>query len=331
MARPVKILFLQFASIGDVVLTSTVVRCVKQQVPNAEIHYCTRPEYAPIIAHNPHITGQHFLTANLVALIRSLRAERFDCIIDLQNSFTTRLLKALVGARSYSVDKQLVREWLYVHWKVNAVPDRHIVDQYMAVVQPLGVKNDGEGLDYFVPYKDEVETVWLPDTHQHSFVAYAIGGQYATRRLPVDRIIELCLKIDYPVVLLGDKADRKIGEQVVQAVGARQVYNACGLFNLNQSASLLQRARVVFAHDTGLMHIAAAFGKKVYTLWGSSTPQLGYYPYKTSFVRLEAPGLGCRPCSATGFDNCPRGHFKCMKNLPLDIEVNELRIRKNFE
>ncbi len=331
MKTPVKVLILQFASIGDVVLTSPVVRCLKQQLPDVEVHFCTRKAYESIVIHNPYLTERHYLESSLYVLIQHLRAQQFDYVIDLQNTFTTDLIKLALGTRSSSVDRQSIRQWMYVRWKVNALPEQHIVDRYMATVQPLGIRNDGQGLDYFIPYKDEVETDWLPDTHQSDFVAYAIGGQHATRRLPLLRMIELCRKINYPIILLGDKNDAAIGDELVRAIGSEHIYNACGQYNLNQSASLLQRARVVFSHDTGLMHIAAALRKKVYSIWGSTTPQFGFYPYNTPHVRLETPGLGCRPCSAAGSGNCPMRHFKCMNDLSFDFDVKELRTKKkNF-
>ena len=328
MARPVKLLVLQFATIGDVVLTSSVVRCLKQQIPNARVHFCTKPDYEQLVASNPNIAKSHYLDGSLMGLIRELRAEQFDYVVDLQNTLTTTFIKTALGCRSFSVKRQTLRRLIYTRWKINAMPEQHIVDQYLATVQPLGVEDDGFGLDYFIPYKDEVETDWLPETHRQHYVAFAIGGRNLTSRLPTLRLIELCLKIDYPIVLLGDKADRSAGEEIVRAVGSRQVYNACGQFNLNQSASLLQRARVVFSHDTGLMHIAAAFRRKVYSIWGSTTPNFGVYPYRTPHVRLETPGLGCRPCSASGSGGCPMKHFKCMNNLSFDFEVRELRIKK---
>lgn len=331
MARPVKILVLQLESIGNVVLTTPVVRCLKQQIPGAVIHYCTKRAYQSIIAANPYITQAHYLDDSVYGLIRQLQTEQFDYVIDLQNTLVSGLIRTVAGRRAYHVEKQTLRQWLYVQWKINALPEQHIVDRYMAAVLPLGVENDGQGLDYFIPYRDEVELDWLPVTHQHGFVAYALGGQSPTRRLPVLRMIELCLKINYPVVLLGDKADRAVGNELVRAIGEHQIYNACGHYNLNQSASLLQQARVVFSHDTGLMHIAAALRKKVYSIWGSTTPQFGFYPYKTAHVRLETAGLGCRPCSAIHSGSCPMKHFKCMNNLPFDFEVKELRIKKNFE
>lgn len=332
MTFPAKILVLRFASIGDIVLTTPVVRCLKQQLPGAELHFCTKQAYKNLVEYNPYIDKRHYFDGNLYRLIRQLRAERYDCIIDLQNTFTTDLIKTALGVRSYSVDNLTMRKWLYVRWKVNAMPNQHVVDRYMATVQPLGIENDEMGLDYFIPYKDHVETDWLPATHQHDFVAYAMGGKHLTKKLPVSRMIELCRKINHPVVLLGDKTDRAAGDKVVSAIGSHLIYNACGLYNVNQSASLLQRARVVFSHDTGLMHIAAAFKKKIYTIWGSSTPQLGQYPYKSAYIRLENTRLGCRPCSQTGLGNCPMKHFKCLRELSFDFEVKELRQKKkNFD
>lgn len=332
MASPVKILVIRLSSIGDLVLTSPVVRCLKQQVPGAVVHFCTKQVYQPIVEHNPYLDGRYYLGDNLYGLIRQLRAERYDYVVDLQNGFTAHLIKAMLGTRTYSVDKPGLRTWLYVRWKINTLTSQHVVDRYLETVQPLGVENDELGLDYFIPYKDQVEADWLPATHRHDYVAFAIGGRHLTKRLPVSRMIELCRKINHPVVLLGDKADHAAGEAIALELGNQLIYNACGLFNLNQSASLLQQARVVFSHNTGLMHIAAALKKKVYSIWGSSTPQLGTYPYKTPYVVLEKTGLACRPCTQTGFGNCPLKHFRCMNELSFDFEVKELRQKKkNFE
>lgn len=332
MAAPVKILIIRSSSIGDLVLASPVVRCLKQQLPGAVVHFCTKQVYQSIVEHNPHIDKGHYVGGNLYALIRQLRAERYDYIVDLQNGFVANLIKTMLGTRTYSVDKPGLRTWLYVRWKINTLTPQHVVDRYLETVQPLGIENDEQGLDYFIPYKDQVEADWLPTTHRHDYVAFAIGGRHLTKRLPVSRMIELCRKINHPVVLLGDKEDRAAGEAIALELGNQLIYNACGLFNLNQSASLLQQARVVFSHDTGLMHIAAALKKKVYSIWGSSTPQLGTYPYKTPYVVLEKTGLACRPCTQTGFGNCPLKHFRCMNELSFDFEVKELRQKKkNFE
>jgi len=324
MARPTKILVLRFSSIGDIVLTSPVVRCLKQQLPGLSVHYATKRAYSALIGPNPYIDKGYYLDDSLAALIRQLRAEDYDLVIDLHNNLRTRAVKLALGKPAYTVDKLNWRKWLYVRWKVNCLPDRHIVDRYLDTVAPLGVSNDGGGLDYFIPDADRLSLDQLPATHRYGYVAYAMGGQHATKRLPVSRMIELVQRIDYPVVLLGGAEDREAGAAVEQALGPDRVYNACGLYRFSQSASLVQQARVVFSHDTGLMHVAAAFRKKVYALWGNTTPELGMYPYQTPHVSLQVPNLPCRPCSKIGSARCPQGHFRCMNELNLAVPMPEL-------
>lgn len=320
-----KFLILRFSSIGDIVLTTPVVRCLKQQVPDAEVHFATKRTFATLLQSNPYLDGCHYLDSSLSELVRQLRAEQFDYVIDLHNNLRTHLIKWQLGVKSYAFDKLNWQKWLLVQLKINALPNSHIVDRYLATVASFGVTNDGLGLDYVIPYKDQIETDWLPLTHQSGYVAYAIGGQHATKKLPVTRMIELCAKINYPVVLLGGKEDQEAGAAIETAVGSDQIYNACGQYNLNQSASFLQGARVVFSHDTGLMHIAAALHKPVYSIWGNTTPLFGMYPYKTPYIALENNHLGCRPCSKIGYAKCPRGHFRCMNNLSFDFEIKELK------
>ncbi|GAA4447707.1 glycosyltransferase family 9 protein [Nibrella saemangeumensis] len=325
-----RFLILRFSSIGDIVLTTPVIRCLKQQYPGAEVHFCTKETYRSIVADNPYIDKQFYLGKSLNELIGQLRAEKYDYIIDLHNNLRTRLIKlSLLGVKACTFEKLNWEKWLYVQLKINTLPNVHIVDRYMATVQPLGVRNDGKGLDYFIPYKDIVEQDWLPRTHQPGYVAYAIGGQHNTKKLPLPRMIELCRKINYPVVLLGGKEDAENGDAIERALGSQRIYNACGKYNLNQSASLLQQSKVVFSHDTGLMHIAAALKKKIYSLWGNTTPLFGMYPYKTSYVILENNALSCRPCSKLGYAECPLKHFKCMNELSFDFDIKELKQKQN--
>ncbi|MGB3851648.1 MAG: glycosyltransferase family 9 protein [Tunicatimonas sp.] len=333
MARK-KVLILRFSSIGDIVLTTPVPRALKVQL-DAEVHYATKPQYAGLLAHNPYIDRVHTLDGSLPELVRRLRHERFDVLIDLHHNLRTSLIIAQLGVKSYRFRKLNVAKWLLVNFKIDRLPNVHIVDRYLDTLKPLGVKPDLLGLDYFIPEKDEVERDWLPETHRAGYVAYAIGAQHNTKKLPVDRMIELCDRINKPIVLLGDKNDHATGEQVARFF-AREgeadrepallalnkktiIYNACGKFNLNQSASLVRQADYVFTHDTGLMHIAAAFKKRIYCIWGSTIPRFGMYPYRTRFTVLENNRLRCRPCSKIGYTKCPQGHFKCMRDIAFDF------------
>ena len=319
-----KILILRFSSIGDIVLTTPVLRCLKTQLPGAALHYCTKRAFADLIEPNPYIDRRYYLDDSLNALVKQLRAERYDLIIDLHNNLRTQVIKTRLGIRAHTVDKLNWQKWLYVRYKIDRLPDRHIVDRYMDTVLPLGVINDGAGLDHFIPDTDQIQLHELPATHQTGYVAYAIGGQHATKRLPATRIIDLCRQLDQPVILLGDAYDRETGEHVVRALGPDRVYNACGLYRLNQSASLVARAQRVISHDTGLMHVAAAFRKEVYVIWGNTTPRFGMYPYRTSFTSLEKAGLSCRPCSKIGSARCPLGHFRCMNEVELAVSERVL-------
>jgi ADP-heptose:LPS heptosyltransferase len=245
------------------------------------------------------------------------------------------MIKTALWRKSYSFDKINFKKWLKVNLKIDQLPAVHIVDRYLKTVAPLGVKPDALGLDYFIPEKDDVPVDWLPETHQKNFVAYAIGAQHNTKKLPLTRMIELCDRINKPIVLLGGKEDFETGESIrsfferthsteyesglFELNKKTVIYNACGKFNLNQSASLVKKSSHVFTHDTGLMHIAAAFKKEVFSIWGNTIPEFGMYPYRTRFTVFENKKIDCRPCSKIGYQKCPRGHFKCMNDIVFDF------------
>ena len=345
-----KILVLRFSSIGDIVLTSPVVRALHQQVPGAEVHLATKPAYRGLIEPNPYIAKGHYLTGSLKELVKELKAEKFDYIVDLHSNLRTALIKMQLAVPATSFDKLNWQKWLLVNLKINVMPREHIVDRYLAAAAPLGVRNDGKGLDYFIPPAQEVDLADLPAGFQRGYVAVAIGAQHATKRLPVEKLIELCANLRRPVILLGGPEDETVGhiielafeKQAAQTVppvaaipdspyyfpnlgssGASKsvILNACGRFSLHQSASLVRQAQFVVSHDTGLMHIAAAFGKEIFSVWGNTVPAFGMYPYKTEFRVLEVPDLPCRPCSKIGYGKCPQGHFKCMRDQNMNLNL----------
>lgn len=313
-----------------------MIRNLKTQLDHVEIHFATKANYEPILAENPYLSKIHLLDQSINDLVTQLSGEKFDLIIDLHNNLRTRFIKMRLGVKSHSLNKLNFQKWLLTNFKVNLLPNRHIVDRYMDCVKDLGVKMDGLGLEYFIPEKDEVELGWLPEAYQQGFVALAIGGRYATKRLPTSRLIELCDRINKPILLLGGQEEQEAGKEVerfftrgdepdeftegLEALGKKAiVFNACGKFNFNQSASLIKQARWVFTHDTGLMHVAAAFKKEIFSIWGNTIPEFGMYPYRTKFVIFENKGLKCRPCSKIGHDKCPKGHFKCMNEVKFDF------------
>ncbi|MCP4459805.1 MAG: glycosyltransferase family 9 protein [Cytophagales bacterium] len=335
-----KILILRFSSIGDIVLTTPVIRTVRTQQADVEIHYATKEAYASMLQENPYIDKTHVLERSLNNLVGELHGEHFDLIIDLHNNLRTRIIKSRLGAKSYSFKKLNWEKWLYTTFKINKLPKIHIVDRYMKTVESLGVKMDNLGLDFFIPEKDEMSLEWLPESHRDGFAALVVGAKFKTKQLPVNRMIELCDRINKPIVLLGGKEDEEIAaeleeffrkrdstkefEEGLDKLGKRtRIFNAVGKCNLNQSASLIKQSNWVFSHDTGLMHIAAAFKKPVFSIWGNTIPAFGMYPFRTQFTIFENNELNCRPCSKIGYKQCPKGHFKCMNDLVFDFYLGE--------
>ncbi|MGK7396147.1 MAG: glycosyltransferase family 9 protein [Candidatus Cyclobacteriaceae bacterium M3_2C_046] len=321
-----KILILRFSSIGDIVLTTPVPRAVKMQITDAEVHYCTKIQYRDMLTANPYIDQVICLENSLNHLVKILKKEKYDSVIDLHHNLRTFLIKRKLGVKAFSFHKINWQKWLMVNLKVNKLPNVHIVDRYMDTLKPLNLKKDSLGLDYYIPEKDVVETGWLPATHRNGYIAFVIGAKFGTKKLPYKKMVQLCHQINRPVILLGGKEDAELGQQIFEFFDDNEkeltqtiIFNACGKFNLNQSASIIKQAKYVFTHDTGLMHIAAAFKKEIFSIWGNTIPEFGMYPYRTKFTIFENKKISCRPCSKIGFQECPKGHFKCMNDLQFDF------------
>ncbi|MBS1624893.1 MAG: glycosyltransferase family 9 protein [Bacteroidetes bacterium] len=315
-----KILVIRFSSIGDIVLTTPVVRCLKQQT-GAEVHFLTKRSFEKLASSNPYIDKVQLYGDSLQRCIRRLREENYDLIIDLHHNLRTFIIKQQIRKKSYSFNKLNVQKWLLTTFKIDRLPDEHIVDRYLDTCRPLGVANDGAGLDYFIPDKDVVDISTLPADFHNGYIAWVVGAKQATKQFPNDKIIEVIDKVRKPVILLGGKEDRAYAKFVMNGLIAGRIpaYNACGEFTLNQSASVVQQSQLVVTNDTGLMHIAAALKKKIISLWGNTVPEFGMYPYYGHTLIdnkiMQVPGLSCRPCSKIGYDECPKGHFRCMRNI----------------
>ena len=257
-----------------------------------------------------------------------MKKEHFDYLIDLHKNLRTSLVKNRLNALTFSFNKLNLQKWLLVNFKVDRLPDTHIVDRYLKTVTLFDVKNDNKGLDYFIPPEDEMDMSSLPGAFSHGYVAFVIGGKHATKQLPDEKIISVCNKLELPVILMGGKEDNEKAENILKQVKG-DVLNICGKYSINQSASLVKQAKVVITHDTGLMHIAAAFKKKIISVWGNTVPEFGMYPYltgnKSEIIQVE--GLKCRPCSKIGFEKCPKGHFNCMMKIDEDRIVE---LARNF-
>jgi ADP-heptose:LPS heptosyltransferase len=313
-----KFLIIRFSSIGDIVLTTPVIRNLRKKYPAASIHYLTKKKFAGIVQSNPYLDKVVLLKEDIKDTIEELENENYDHIIDLHHNLRTlRIKNSLRKIPFYSFNKLNIEKWIYTNFKINLLPKQHIVDRYMATVTKLGVVNDNLGLDYFIPEGDSLKEGDLPFSHTHGYIAIAIGAAHNTKKLPVEKLQELVKRITHPIVLLGGSEDFSNGEKIAESDTVK-IYNACGKFSLNESADIVRNATLVISHDTGMMHIAAAFKKKILSVWGNTVPSFGMVPYQTSYEVFQVNKLWCRPCSKTGFDKCPLGHFKCMNQQDMN-------------
>ncbi len=329
-----KVLVIRFSSIGDIVLTTPVVRCLKQQHKDVVVHYLTKSAYAAILMNNPYIDKMYLFDDDLDAVTEKLKEEKYDVIVDLHHNLRTMRVKKALNVKSHSFPKLNVQKWLLTNLKINMMPDKSIVERYFETVMPLGITNDGKGLDYFLRDDKKLSDSDIPVSHWGGYVGCVIGGSYNTKKLPVEQWRKFCELIPYPVILLGGPEDRDDGLAIAEQDRIK-IYNSCGKFNLTESAELVKIARVIITNDTGMMHVAAAFKKPIVSLWGNTSPDMGMFPYygfnnlkervAPESVIMEMKKLGCHPCSKLGYNRCPKGHFKCMRQLDMRDAVEEVK------
>lgn len=314
MTSPRKILVIRFSSMGDIIYTTPVVRCLKQQLPNAEIHFITKPQFKYIYDGNPYLDKLLLLKENLNDTIAEIKTEKYDCIIDLHSNLRTFLIKFKTGIKSFTYNKQTIKKWLSLKLRKQLVPPVHLVDRYLMAAAPLGIKNDHKQIDYFIK-KNYNLSDFLPPSHQNGFIAFIIGAAHFTKRMPNEKIISLCNQLNWPIVLLGGN-DVKPNGEFVKEKSTANIFNACGVTSLDESVFLVSQANKVIGFDTGLTHIAEAFNKPIASIWGSTIPELlGVQPYKINKFLVSGVEISCRPCSKYGLPKCPKGHFKCMYDI----------------
>lgn len=309
-----KLLIVRFSSIGDVVLTTPVLRALKKQVEHAEIHFLTKSTFHSAIAGNPNISKIFTIEKSIDEVLDVLKKEEYDWIIDLHNNIRTKGLKNKLRRPSKTFRKLNIEKWMLVNFKFNRLPNMHVVDRYFETVAHLGVKPDGQPGDFFIESENEMDVSTL-GLSPNDYVTLAIGAQHATKQLPVSKWVEIIERIEAPVVLIGGPTDTETAKKILTEVSKKCV-DTCGQLNLQQSASVVAQSRHLITHDTGMMHIASCLNVPMTTVWGNTVPDFGMYPYvpenPKAFTVHEVQGLSCRPCSKIGHAQCPKKHFKCM-------------------
>jgi heptosyltransferase-2 len=314
------VLVVRFGALGDVVLTTPLLRVLRRAHPGATITLVTKAAWVPLFASHPHVTAVEALHPDepLVSLASRLRATAWDHRLDLHGSLRSLLLRRLVGGRWSGWRKPRLRRAVRVWTKRRLGHDpRPVAELYFGAARALGVVPDGAPPEIHPGPPDDARAApFAPDTR---FVAIAPGASHATKRWPAahwERLARLLHDVGVPTVAVGESRERGLVPAAL---------DACGI-GLGPTAALLRRAAVVVANDSGLMHLATAVGTPVVALYGPTVPDLGYGPYRGAAVVLQH-AVACQPCSVYGSAHCPRGHHRCMIDLTPGAVADSVRRR----
>ena len=337
---PNKTLILRLSSIGDIILSSPLLRVFRKSVGNsARVDFVVRKEYAELVQFSHHLSIVHEYDVNsgykgLQELGKLLRAEQYDLVIDIHDSIRTKYLRSVCKAKNVLVmDKRKLERWLMVNLKRNAyTDDLSVADRYIETVEELGVKNDGKGLEIFIPdstlFEISGKMAKLRLNQFEKVIGICPGSKHFTKRWQKEKFAEVAvraaLEFKGKVLLFGGKEESEdctfVAEEVRRRVGEQSVSNFAGEFTLLETAAAMEFCDVVVTNDSGLMHLAAAKQRKVVSVFGSTVKEFGFAPYGTEAVVIENNTLDCRPCTHIGRKECPKGHFKCM----VDVSAEEV-------
>jgi lipopolysaccharide heptosyltransferase II len=324
---PPNILAVRFSSIGDVLLTTPLLRALRFRHPSARITFLVKEPYAPLLSANPHVNGVIGISRDrrLTDVAKELRGRRFSHLLDLHDSVRSRALRVLVPGNWSSYPKHRIARAILIHTKWNVYRDpRPVAERYFSAARELDVEPDGRPPDLFWdPPAERRVAEWF----QHSGisdmvrpVALAPGAAHATKRWPLEHwenLISRLVAQGSQVIVVGGPDDGSLGSVLARMAPGR-VHNAAGLFQLQETGALLQRTSALVSGDTGVMHMATAVGVPVVALFGPTVQPFGFFPYTNRASVLEL-SMGCRPCSSKGGPRCPLGHHRCLRDITPEL------------
>lgn len=318
-----KVLFIRFSSIGDIVLTFPVVTALKEKYPKSHISYLSKNTFIHLLSANKDIDLSQAYNGSLSAARKWIKDQKFDLIIDLHKNIRSISVSAMNAKKIVRFKKLNFRKKLFTSFKIDVLPDIHIVDRYFETLKSLGLNKSITRSSFSVPINDQVELKKIFDVIPNRFYCIALGAKFNTKKIPYSVLVKVIDQINVPIALLGDSNDAQIGSKLQDAFKNKTIVNCAGSYNILQSASILQQSAKLITGDTGLMHIASFFELDIISIWGNTTPKFGMSPYRKisnpNDVIIEKHQLNCRPCSKIGYDKCPKGHFKCMAHEPAEI------------
>ena len=304
MSNKPKILVIRLSAMGDIVLTTPVIRALNQQL-KAKIDFLTKPQYVSLLEGNTYINRIFSLNDK----VDFLQKNKYDYVVDLQNNLRSWKIRNKIQTKSFVFNKKSLMRYLLIYFGIDLLKN-HVVDRYFATVASLNVVNDNQGLDFNVSssIKPEFNT-------SQSYIAWCIGGTHNPKKLSAKQITQVVSKLKVPVVLLGGNNDLDIAEEIINNVECKSVYNFCGKLSVQESSYLIKKSKMLLTNDTGMMHIASALKMPIISFWGCTKPSLGFTPYMTdpSSIKIISK-RSAKPCSKHG-RHCKYGKNGCIKEI----------------
>lgn len=315
-----KYLLIRLGAIGDIVLATAAIEAIFQTEPDSQIDLVCKAMFAGLLKGHPKLAnvygfdeaGRHKGLRDLRLFIHGLSAQKYDVILDLQSNPRSRIITmCLNGSKKIHWPKDTWRRRMLVWGLGRGKTYKTVIQRYLAAVEKAGIKQP-EAKPKLYPVADP--SIKLP---QGGFIAIAPGAHWPTKRWQgYSELITKLVNRESGIVIVGDKNDRTIAEDVIKASGANAT-NLCGLLDLAQLTYVLSKAKLLVTNDTGAMHIAESAGTPVLAIFGPTVKQFGFAPWRAESRVIETE-LDCRPCALHGSKKCPRGHFNCMKLITAD-------------
>jgi lipopolysaccharide heptosyltransferase II len=319
-----RILIIRLGAIGDVLLSTPVVRVLSERFPELRIDFLTKEAYISILKNHSNLNrvigfSQKRGFRALHEILRFIRRGKYDAVVDLQNNLRSRIFTRFSGVKfRKTFHSGRIKRFFLVHFRWNVYRDIQPVPlKYLRTVRDLGAEDDGKGLDLFVePAAERSVRAKFKKTGVRSsepILALAPGAGRATKRWPCEQFANVGLHFvrkGFQVVILGGPKDADACESVRSRMSDSSV-SFCGILTLQETAALLKHSVLLVTNDTGLMHMASALKKKTVAIFGPTTRHFGFFPFRSPAAVVETD-LRCRPCSYHGTEHCPKRHFRCM-------------------
>jgi len=315
-----KILIIRLSSMGDILLTTPLIRSIKKQNPAIQIDFVLKEEFIELVKDNPNLTNIHTYSKQSFEkqiLINTLISNNYEIVIDLQNNIRSKELTKPLHCQTFRFKKNDVKKFLLVNFKINRL--KYSPQIPVRYAEAAVINLDDEGLELFT-YDVADKRLDLNE----KYIGLCPGAKHFTKRWPKEYFIELGKQLEtagYKVVLFGGLNEEELIGEIANQLSSP--VDLCG-DGILQAAANMKMCKVIYTNDSGAMHLACAAKVPVIAFFGSTVKEFGFYPYKSKSIELENKYLSCRPCTHIGRKSCPLIHFKCMKEINPELAFNSL-------